>query len=318
MASIGGAYRAVTGRYATWGVRGRPFDPALAQVRLFRPATRTWFDVVMPLSIMTVLGAGPPAPLTAVLFVVAMVLTHWGLTIVNDLQDLDTDAGSTEPIRALRPLTRGVIPPRTAVAEAAVILVAGVGLAFAVSVATGIVFAVMTLLTLQHELPPARTQSRPVVSQLAGVLGLVVIIGAIGTAVGFDHLYDALPYLVFVAVYMGVAEMLVKDIRDVDNDGAAGKNTTAVRYGAATATRYATLAYLAALGAWLWFALTYPQLPAWTGLGGAAVLAVWIAYTVYASGVLRDRFVKGICISLHVGSIAAFTCVNLLILAGLA
>ncbi|MGD9485846.1 UbiA family prenyltransferase [Streptomyces sp. TRM70308] len=316
LAATARLYQTVTRRYAHWGTRPGPLAPVGNQLRLVRPMTRTWFDAIMPLTVMTVLARGWPEARPAALMIASLVLTHAALTVVNDLMDLDTDAASSEPMRFQRPLVRGVYTRRTAIAEAVLLFLAGSACAFAASLPGGIVLTALALVALQHELPPARTQSRPVISQLAGVIGLVAIIGATGTVPGFDHLAAALPYLLFVAVYMGVAEMLVKDIRDVDNDGATGKNTTATRYGSAAATGYATLAYSAALGAWLWFAFTSPPTAAWAAYAATAVMVCWIGYTLYARAVLHRHFVKGVCVSLHVGSIGVFTTVNVLTLAG--
>ncbi|RKT55149.1 UbiA prenyltransferase family protein [Saccharothrix australiensis] len=311
------AYVAVTSGYARWGVRGGWSGALLSQVRVIRPVTRLWFDAVLPWTVITVLTGGHPPLRETLLAIAVMVLIHASLTIVNDVQDRDSDHRSAEPLRSLRPVTRGAIPLRSAYAEAAVLGLLGIAAAFALWWLVGVLAVVITAIVLQHELPPVRTQGRPLLGQLAGVVGLVLITGLLAVAVRTAPGAQAVPYLLFVTAYMGVAEMLVKDIRDVDNDEAAGKNTTAVRYGPVRATRAATAAYTVAAACWLWFAAVNDLLATPVALVAAAVLVGWVGYTVWAANSLAARFGKGVCISLHTGSIGTFTAVNLGTLAAL-
>ena len=163
-----------------------------------------------------------------------------------------------------------------------------------------------------------RAQGRPILGQIAGLAGVAGILAGIASAVDFEGLTDAGPYLLFVTVYMGLAEMLVKDIRDVDNDAAGGKITTAVRYGAARAAAIAAATYLVTAGLWAWFVHTYSGFRPAAVAVASAILAVWFVYTAVAARELDRRFSKTVCISLHAGSILVFTCVNLATIAAVA
>ena len=316
--ALGARYNGVTSRYARWGTSATGARILLAHVRLIRPTTRLWFDGIMPLAVVLVLTRGHAPFRVTVLVIAGLSLIHVALTIVNDLQDVEGDLRSTEPLRALRPIARGTISRRVAVVEAIVAGVAGVGLAFAVSWKTGLIAAALGAVALEHELPPVRAQGRPILGQIAGLAGVAGILAGIASAVDFEGLTDAGPYLLFVTVYMGLAEMLVKDIRDVDNDAAGGKITTAVRYGAARAAAIAAATYLVTAGLWAWFVHTYSGFRPAAVAVASAILAVWFVYTAVAARELDRRFSKTVCISLHAGSILVFTCVNLATIAAVA
>jgi 4-hydroxybenzoate polyprenyltransferase len=307
--------------YATWGARGHtPSDRVLAHIRTMRPTTRLWFDVIMPLAVICVLTNGHIRWQRTLLFIAAMILIHISATFLNDVQDAETDRLSNEVLRRTRPIAIGVIPRRLALVEASGMLVVALALVLFVSWELAGYAVALCLLIAQHELPPVRTQSRPILSQVAAVIGILGILFAMVIAVGMADPVRAVPYLLFVAVYMGIAEMLAKDIRDADNDAEGGKQTTAVKFGAAAATRMAMGAYLVATALWVWFVIArfeeggrLARLCLVTGIG---VLIVWIAATGIATRRLESGYSKVVARGVHRGSVITLTVVNLLVIAG--
>lgn len=83
-----------------------------------------------------------------VLAFVAMCLASGGTYFVNDLVDLDSDR--RHPVKRHRPLASGAVSLTAARLAALVCLAAGIGLGFAVTVATGITIAVYVMLTLSY------------------------------------------------------------------------------------------------------------------------------------------------------------------------
>jgi 4-hydroxybenzoate polyprenyltransferase/chlorophyll synthase/homogentisate solanesyltransferase/geranylgeranylglycerol-phosphate geranylgeranyltransferase len=292
-------------------------DLVLAHIRMVRPTTRLWFDTITPFAVMMVLTNGHPPLFQAMVFIVAMNLIHIAATIVNDLQDIESDRLSSELLRATRPIANGVIPHTLAVTEAAFATVVGIGLTCLISWELAVFVVVLCLMLLLHELPPVRTQSRPILSPLAGAFGLCCILFTMIMAVDYIGIRRSIPFLTFVALYMGLGEMLVKDIRDVDNDAAGGKQTTAVKFGAAKATRMAMLAYIIAGLAWLWFILTYQGLNFIPILIATTIFLCWIIYTGIAAKRLDSSFSKSICRFLHRGSVFIFTLLNLSVILAL-
>lgn len=298
--------------YASWGTSGKSgLDLVLAHIRMVRPTTRLWFDTLMPFAVMMVLTNGHPPLFQGLGFIVVMNLVHIAATIVNDLQDVESDRLSTELLRATRPIANEVIPRKLAVTEAAFATVVAIVLAFLISWELAALVTVLCVMLLLHELPPVRTQSRSILSQLAGVLGFGGILLAIIMAVDYVGIRSSIPFLIFVALYLGFAGMLVKDIRDVDNDAAGGKQTTAVKFGAGKATRMAMLSYIIAGIAWLWFVFTYPSLNFIPISIATAIFLCWIIYTGIAARRLKLSFSKAICRFLHRGSVVVFTCLSL-------
>ncbi|WP_343575020.1 UbiA family prenyltransferase [Mycobacterium sp.] len=302
--------------YASWGTRGpRVSRILLAHLRVARPTTRLWLDTLMPIALITALTHGAVPLRVAGLTALAMNLLHLAATLLNDVKDVETDRLSSEILRRRRPIASGLISPRTALVEAVACAIVGLGVTVLVRWQLTAVTVVLALLITQHELPPLRTQSRPIMSQIAGLTGLVGIVTALVAAAGQLPSGPVYFYLLFVIVYLGVGEMLVKDIRDYDNDRQGGKLTTAVKYGPAAATAVASIAYgVAALG-WVWFAACGPVAasPGWL-YAGAVILVAWVLLTVISAVQLRSSFDKAIARRLHRGSALVFslTCVALL------
>lgn len=302
-------------------------DKLLAQIRMMRPVTRLWLDTLLPVAVLTVAAGGRPCVRTAVLVVLAVNLIHAAAHILNDLQDIEVDRRSTEAIRRNRPITRGVVSARLAVREAVLLTVAGLVPVFLISPLFGAVAALVAGVVVMHELPPVRIQSRPVVAQAYTALGFAVFLPVVAATVPQTHWSLCAPFLLYLTVYMGWCETLVKDVRDVDNDAAGGKVTTAVRHGAARATAAAAVGYAAALGAWLWFVSARADYggvaterlvsATWPLLVGAALLVGWLVFVAVAACRLARGFDKRLCIAVHQGSIAVFTATNLAVLVAL-
>ncbi|MEE8304081.1 MAG: UbiA family prenyltransferase [Candidatus Tectomicrobia bacterium] len=284
---------------------------------MLRPTTRLWFDTLMPLAVMMVLTNGRPDLLRTLLFIVGMNLIHIAGTIVNDLQDAETDRRSSELLRATRPIANQVIPRDLALAEAALATGIAIVLALLISWQLAVLATILCVMILFHELPPVRTQGRPILSQLAGIFGLGGILLAMFMASGTTSIAFSMPFLVFVALYMGLAEMLVKDIRDIDNDAAAGKRTTAVKFGAGKATRMAMLAYMITGIAWWWFVSTYPGLNPVPISIATVILLCWIISTAIAAKKLDRSFSKSVGRFLHRGSVVVFSLLNLSVIVAL-
>lgn len=303
-----------------WATKGNTNATAagrvMARVRTVRIITRLWFDILMPVAVLSTAAGGVPPLRQTVLLVTAMTLVHTGITVLNDLQDREIDRNSLELLRRTRPIAQGVIAPRTATREAVVLVILGILAAFGVSLMFGAIATVLTLALLLYEVPPVRIQGRPVVSQVAPLLGGVLLFVGMVYAVPTPRLDLAVPLIVFIAFYLGICETLVKDVRDVDNDEKGGKHTTAVKYGAPRATAVCAGCYAVALALWVWLVQSFPgpSAPLWTA---AVLLLAWVGYVAWAAVRLSRAFSKGICISLHTGSIVAFASANAAIVATL-
>jgi 4-hydroxybenzoate polyprenyltransferase/chlorophyll synthase/homogentisate solanesyltransferase/geranylgeranylglycerol-phosphate geranylgeranyltransferase len=252
-----------------------------------------------------------------VLFIVAMNLIHASAHIFNDLEDVETDRHSSELLRRSRPLAQGSITRHTATVEAVALAVVGVALGFVIAPLFGLFITLLTGITLMNELPPVRVQSRTYMAQIYTTVGLAALMLALAYIVKDAQLGRAAPFLLFVVLYLGLGETLVKDVRDVDNDALGGKLTTAVKYGASRAVAWAVPAYVLAGGAWAWFCLSYGHLRVLPLVLASAVLVGWTIYTGLAARQLRQAFSKATCVRLHQGSVLVFTCLNVAAIAAI-
>jgi 4-hydroxybenzoate polyprenyltransferase len=287
-----------------------------AYLRLTRPTTRLWLDTLMPFAVLVAATGGRPDARTAILLIVAMNTIHVGATVINDIQDVETDRSSSEAVRRNRPIACGAISVRTARTLAIVSVVVGIACAFFTSVLFGAIVVGLTAMTVLNEVPPLHVQTRTVLAQAWTTIGLLAFMFAIIYVLVPHPVAGAALFGVFGAVYLGLCETLVKDIRDTDNDTKGGKVTTAVKFGAAAATAAAGLANLLSSAVWLGYAFT-GELPAvWAGLCAACLLA-WTVFVFAAANALRQRFIKPLCIWLHKGSVLIFAAVNLMTVIGL-
>lgn len=311
------AYAGLEARWADFSTTGPSWRSLLlAHFRFARPSTRLWLDVLVPVAFMTTITAGDPDIRSVVFFCLTMACGHAAGNMLNDVEDRETDRRSSEPLRSKRPVAIGLISPRTAKIEAGVYTAIAAVSALLVSWYFLLIMFVMGLIVAFHEMGEKRVQTKPLVSNLYATGGMVVLwLGA--ASVAGDVQWDvAAAYILLMAVYLGPAHSLVKDIRDADNDEAGGKITTSVKYGASVAARYASWSYVAVVPAWALLVFTCDFLPAWAIAAGSAVLVLWIAYTFVAARRLEAGFDKRTAINLHQGSMWTFSLMSIALLAG--
>jgi geranylgeranylglycerol-phosphate geranylgeranyltransferase len=302
------------------GVRGRGAElPArlLGVVKSTRFTTRLWFDLIAPAATMMALRDGP-LPLLPTLEVLGVALfLHAAGNYHNDLNDEAVDKASNERSRTERALITGQVSARD-------LRVAGwvaVALSLGISVllpwpAVAVVVAIMVMSVL-YNFEPVRLAGRPVVLQFFWPCIWALTYLLCGVAIGTTRWWPAVPYLLFVAVFMGVGEGTTQDIRDADNDAAGGRRTTPVVWGVPASTVFALVVQVISVVPWLWFALTYP-LPLAATIAGTAALSVWLGVFTTLTVRLVRSFDKPAARMTHVGSIYTFTAVNLAVLVGAA
>lgn len=302
--------------YADWGARrDSPWDLLLAHVRTLRPWTRLWFDTLTPLALITVLAGGRFDWGRAWLFVLIMNLVHGAATLLNDLQDIESDRASEELLRRTRPIATGALPRGLVRAEIAIMTVAALALAAWLGTASFLLWILVCALIAAHELPPIRTQSRPVLAQVVGVGMALAIFGAVIAVFGVHRGGTATPFLVFVSLYISLAGTLVKDLRDIDSDAQGGKTTTAVAYGASKTAALAAGAYLLSLIPWVWFAASARAAPhGWLLWAAGALLLAWGATTAGLSRRFRRGSGQAARRFVHRGAIVVLSAINLAVI----
>lgn len=303
--------------------RGGP-SPAASKLRgLFsslRLTTRIWFDTITPLAFIAILAEGGSDPSTWVLIggVLVAMLFHAAGDFLNDANDVEVDRASIEASRNQRAVVRGEITKSDLIWAGVVFIAASFAVALSLPSWPELLacLAFLTFLNWAYNLPPILLSNRGLVLELYWpVIWLTMFaMAAFALEVPFAAVEDALPYALFVAIFMGVGEGITQDIRDADNDAAGGRRTTPVRYGVPKAVVGAWIVQLLSIGLWLWFCFSFPVDTA-AAIAGTLVLVAWQVYFGGLARTLVRTFDKEAAKQTHVGPIFVLSAVNLAVLA---
>jgi 4-hydroxybenzoate polyprenyltransferase len=289
---------------------------AAALVTMARPYSLLWF-VILPVTTMALWLRDGNVEVTRLLVVLAAcVAGDAAFTTLNDVMDRESDRLSVEPQRNTRPLATGVISPRWAYTQVGVLVTCCLAASYAASLKLGLFMSSGMISGASYSAGPVRFVARPLLSQVFWVLLWPSMYVTVYLGVGGD--FDrGLPYLVGTVLFMGIGETLAKDLRDLDNDAAAGKRTTPVAYGPrSTATASVAFFVLGSAAYVLAPLLTSPS-QVRVALALAVVLGLWCGRAYLVMRILRRTYSKDAARTLHVGSIRVFLVVNLILIAGI-
>lgn len=156
---------------------------------------------------------------------VALTAVMGAVYILNQIQDVETDRIN----RKLFLISEGHVPVRSAYFEAAILIFTGLFIGFHIELRTGLLLAVLFLLTgWSYSFPPAQFKNRPVASLLVNGGGGLMI-ASLGWVAGGGAGWVPLQS---TAYFFGCAAVSFNTmLPDMAGDKAAGKITFAVRYG---------------------------------------------------------------------------------------
>jgi 4-hydroxybenzoate polyprenyltransferase len=296
--------------------RGPSTRGALETVRLIRPYSFLWF-VAVPVTTMAVWLRGHDLQvLELVGLIAALALADTGLTTWNDICDRETDRASSEEQRRNRPLASGAVTVRAATVQVVVFECIAMAVAVVVSPWLALMIAGGILYGFAYAVRPLDARGRPLISQGFWLILWPGLYVAVALVLGGD-LERGWIYVLGNVAFMGFAETLAKDIRDLDNDAATGKRTVPGAIGLARASRASLAGFV--LGALVWVlasALVKPWNPGLTA-ALAVVLAPWLWSALRLTGQLAHAYSKDAARDLHMGAIRIFLAVNAIFLAGL-
>lgn len=282
-----------------------------------RFTTRVWFDIIAPATLLMALRNGPFPIKDAVLLLTAAVLSHCGGTYHNDANDMDIDAASSETSRNRRASVTGRVVSGdlntagwvlTVLALIPALLLPWQVLPFGV-----LIVAALAL----YNFGPVKLSARPFVIQTCVFPLVWIFMYAIcGIVANTNHWGAVAPFAIFIALFMGVGEGTTQDIRDIDNDAAGGRRTTPVVWGLKPSVIFAWSAQALSVVPWAYFAAN--ELPFAAATAGSVALAIWMVVHAVLARRLLSEFGKSAARLTHLGSIYAFTAVNLSVLIGTA
>jgi 4-hydroxybenzoate polyprenyltransferase len=287
-----------------------------ALLESFRVSTRIWFDIIFPTTMMLLVKENGTPFSTYAMTLAAIVSFHAGHTYFNDVSDVEVDRQSIEIGRNQRALVRGSISRREMAAVGWLFVALSIFFVMNLPWLSMMVVAAALPLVLAYNFKPIHLSARPLITQIFWPLVWVLMFFFCVAAVQSRGWGKALPYLVFVVMFMGLGESITQDIRDVDNDAAGGRQTTVVRYGVPRTALFAWTMQALSLLAWVWLMLTYP-LSKVAGMLSLFVIVVWLMYFWRLTTRLRKTYDKADARITHVGSMITVTVVNLITIGGL-
>ena len=298
-----------------------PTQKIVAWISSLRLSTRFWFDIVPPTVMVLLLsdhdGTNPLKTWEFALILVAVVSFHVGQTMFNDISDVDVDRRSVEPGRNQRPLVVGKLTRGELTLSGCLMIGISVASALILPWPSAALLLLALPLGLAYNFKPFHLAGRPVLAQLFWPAIWALIFFLCISAMRAVSWAPALPYLIFIILFMGLGEGLTQDIRDADNDAAGGRRTTVVTFGV---PRCAIAAWLfQALSIIPLLALAFTRPTAATAVAASVVSVIcWLAVFARLTSRLGKRYDKREGRITHVGSIITFTLINMFLLMGFA
>lgn len=273
---------------------GRALRLIRGHFMLMRPVQLLWFDIFIGLSAFTVLTKEMPGA-HFLLFILTSLFADAAACTINDYGDVNSDSISTEGSRKLRPLCTGLVDKRAAKVQAYVLFGLSLVLAFTLDIYLFFFALALVLLSHQYSMRPLKMNGRPFISQLFWVMFAVLYYGAISSylmryeGISWTDVMNGLYFLAVLVLFMGIAETLAKDLRDLENDGASGKRTTSVHVGNRVASAASFVFSMVGISLW-----AYPFL----FVHDTHLVLKGLMFLVYLSWTAASLF---LCISLYKG-----------------
>ena len=290
-------------------------DRAWSIVRSLRAVTRIWFDILAPLTMVSILIA---RPLTAMQVVVGGAITicaHLGATLISDSADVDVDAMSVETSRSKRVLVTGKGRSGDLIICGYSLLAVAAFCAFYFGYIVGSLVLVALLIALAYATRPLLLSARPIWPQIIWPVLWLIMYALIAVICHSPRWLSGFGFAVFVALFMGVGEGITQDVHDLDNDMAGGRRTTPGVFGLSASLASSIAAQTASLFPWLIFCAMYPM-PLVVSVLATTTLIVWILVLVLLARRLRYAYSKSMAKWTHHGCIYAFSVTNILVILG--
>jgi 4-hydroxybenzoate polyprenyltransferase len=226
---------------------------------LIRPLQLFWLDIIAGFSAFVVLLQRFPDFSFVIAFFVISLLADAGACTFNDIADVEADSKSIES-RRFRPLVVGTVSIHSAWIQGLLLYCLSMFLAFFINPIFFLFTILMLIWAFQYSFPPLRMVGRPYISQVYWIVFIflwIVLLTSFLEQPYIGSLLNILPYALYMIFYLCLGETIAKDIRDWDNDKAAGKNTTTVAIGTVRASNWSFIFGLIGCLAWLWAAISY-------------------------------------------------------------
>ena len=272
-----------------------------AAVAVARPYALLWF-ITLPVVTMAIWLQGDDVEWARVaLLIFSLVCMDAGLSTWNDLADVRTDAASSELHRSERPLVTGQLSERWARFQILLLELIGMGLALAFYPILAIFFAPLIAYAWLYSGPREMKASSGRLEHLIAkvmwpfIYQLFWLVVWPGMFLVVSIALDAFPpttwlYVAGNVFFMGFAEILAKDLRDLENDSLTDKRTVPVAVGVDLSTTLCLVGF--GLGGLLWILASIFRDDWNVGLTMAlsVVLLLWMGRATLLSLSLRRSY----------------------------
>lgn len=281
---------------------------------LMRPVQLIWLDVFLGFATYAVIVQQVPT-WHFLLLILCSLLSDAGACTLNDIGDVTSDRLSTESSRKDRPMVTGTVGKRAAMVQAILLYSAGLLLALYLGGYVFIFALALVIISHQYSMGPLKMNGRPIISQLFWV-GFALLYYSAASAymikyesVPWENILNGLYFLAVMVLFVGLAETLAKDLRDLDNDRDSGKKTTSVFIGPAKAA--AVSFGLSTVGISLW---AYPYFnvydtPWHLRIPILVVVLSWIGISLFLCGSIFKEYTKSRARQLHIGYLLTLTAI---------
>jgi 4-hydroxybenzoate polyprenyltransferase len=295
-----------------WGKR------IIGHIKLTRPPAIIWLDFIPAVTFFVVITHGLPS-LIFLLFILGIMCFDMTSSTVNDIADFESDRRSIEPNRKHRPIVMGIISKRAASYRAITLFIVGcvifVYLSFYNSPLIFLFALLLGLLGIQYSLPPLKMGAHPIISTIFWPILWIIYYLTLISYIGWDKLGQGWSFFMAVVVFMGLAEPLAKDIRDVDNDKRGGKITTVVSFGAPRSAVASLILSIIGSLMWIYAFFQFPLNSEYFFVSIVMIFIVWNTFCLLLVKRLVYKYKKKDGRNMHLGYIITFTCANFVTLA---
>lgn len=233
-------------------------------LKLTRPITVLWFSGLTNLGFATVILKQLPDS-RFIYWILTGALANVSAIIVNDLSDIKTDTLSKEVTKKSRPITSGAISKKEAIIICVIFYIASIFVSLIYGLSATLYAITIGVASILYSLHPFKMCGRPLASILFWIF--LCIVCFVLLSIGLENINSrasihfsnsnlknshSIIFMLGILTFMGIAEIISKDIRDMENDFHGGRNTFVNFAGINKATIFMIIFAFIGLFLWIW------------------------------------------------------------------
>lgn len=273
-------------------------------LNIIRLKTLLWFTVSTCLGFSAIILQNIPEA-DFIYLITTIALVNIGAILINDIGDIKIDQASVEQSKQNRPITSGRISIKTGWVLIFILFILSIIVSLFHSISVTMFAVVVMIFSFTYSLPPFRFCGKPIWSILFWVLlmascYLLMVKALTGNfnVVSTTHSIS-LVFILAIISFMGIAEIIAKDLRDYENDALGGRNTFVNYIGIRKAT------YVMIFTAWLGYCLWVLSLFLSNKMGNTFAIIctflgfIWCIYVTLTSEIIAKKFKQETAKNLH-------------------